>query len=515
MNKANELQTCVLNINKLVSTIKTSKSKFNKYVEENNKEQMLVCFDDIRTLKQNLDVLVTIKIKLIDDLFITLNKMNDPDDNMNVHNSETTLRKKKTSRKIKKTPKKTPKKTSGKLARLEKEQQSHETNIKHINELKEIRQQRINDGVLIECEINDPSSTYIYKRLNDEDVITYCQFLKYLNTFEMMISPISFNSTLALLYNNVTNDQLYDDIKIYYNMIESNVLFNSVCTHCANINNSINVKMFNIIKTEYVFDEYKTESIKRIMKFVENNNDVKKIIDDDDIYKLVNESSINFNDEKNIILSVVDFKSDWYYPFIRSKTQLSFTCKDSTIKKVSSISRNYTKTYHYIDSEIDMIEIQFTNRKYNIGIIIPTNIEYISKNYLHHIDDLKTQNISIVMPRFTVLQKHDILSILHKFNIDCTKKSTPFNISKFTQICQLTIDEASRDIKRTALGKHQTSEGTEKEESYDDEIESKSSLELDAMMTERYDFIANRTFQFYIRDMYNQTILFQGIYDGI
>jgi serine protease inhibitor len=358
---------------------------------------------------------------------------------------------------------------------------------------------------------------------------------------EYIYSPYSLMLITYLLYSGAV-DKTRDDIsniigkKILYEMNNNGIKDIDIIKYMNYENKKIMRSKYMKITNIFLINDYyksfiKNEYIEMLKKFgnlsfcdfnkkkeivMYNNNYIKRFTNGL-IETMINEEML---DEKVqfIMCNLIYFKAPWKKKF-NFYGQKYFTRLDG--KKIDcNYMHNESINYYYEDNNLKVIEIPYDDESFRFGIIIPNNnygSSYEIYDY-YYIKNLSKEKVDLTIPKFSKKSSIEIKKIYKKigcnsmFDVDKAQffnifdeynnilnilnifnKKENFFISNILQEAVIIIDENGTEAaaKTTVYFKNF--------------IESHESKKY---------FVANSTFQYYIRYIPDDLIIFKGVYDG-
>lgn len=130
----------------------------------------------------------------------------------------------------------------------------------------------------------------------------------------------------------------------------------------------------------------------------------------------------------HMIINILYFKKDWYYPFDPQKTSQMYFHHGNTLIDVM-YQVNYFS--YFENDKIQLIEIPFNDQQYVMGIILPRH--YLNESELNYsvynvpifsldeinqfINQTQTQYVELFLPKFTHHKKYSLEDIMKKMNL--------------------------------------------------------------------------------------------------
>ncbi len=344
---------------------------------------------------------------------------------------------------------------------------------------------------------------------------------KNINLNDYIYSPYSISYLTLLLYlgsTETTKDELAnlfginsskDDAKIIPAMLDINRdLISSGMVKIAN-RFFINHIYFNNLKELFKqllqkcggiiacdFINNSTNITININKWITNitNNLINNVINEQDISGMTQLMAIN----------VIYFKSNWLYPFKNVKIN-KFT--NSFKQELSIEMMNQVKEFPYYDNnELQLLEMPYEGGKFSFGIFLPKT-DYnlrVTTNFTQYIQQLINKRLDIYIPKFSQRSRLELKTIFE--NMDCKrmfqmaiaefynmiKDKDGLHISDMIHEAVIIVDEIGTEA--TAVT---------------------SMISQNSTPERSIVFRANHTFQYYIRHIPTNTVIFHGVYNGL
>lgn len=330
---------------------------------------------------------------------------------------------------------------------------------------------------------------------------------------KVVISPLSVTYAMLMTYFG-TSGRTREELKRALGI--PNVLENELFKNMMQLNEFYNnkLKLANGIFVQHDFKlNYDYESM--ISKIGEINpvvfsdpqtiTDINNWISDATehlINNMLSSNDIN-SDTFMVIVNAIYFKMNWLYKFENNLTHSDkFTQSSGECLQLDFMSLNDKRFGYYKNDELQMIELPYTNDFY-FGIMMPENLNKFY-NPSDYFSKLKYQNVDIRIPKFKQEFKISMVDIFK--NLGVNDLFVDANLSNMTP--ENGIKYVSNILHKVIF------------------IVDENGTEAVAVTCTMYageccmmksgdsiKFIADRTFQFYIRDSSNN-IIFCGVFDG-
>lgn len=348
------------------------------------------------------------------------------------------------------------------------------------------------------------------------------------NQSNLFISSFSLLSALQILYIGVQGTAA-DELNKYAN----NYIFGQFVALLKKvkgfqISNLVIVRNDIIIKESY---RNKIQSLGSVWQC--DINDKNKVISQINahvekqtngiIRNSVNESDIT--GASHILLNTLYFKGEWASPFNQGSTKKSkFTCVGGETKIIDMMYKPETMFPYYETDDFQLIELPYKSSRVHFGVMLPRQISkcnhvFDNTNYMNYVNKLKHCYVDLHLPKFS-----------HEYTIDMTSFLMSYGINKIFNGPDMGNMQEQNKEPDTIQG--QESGETSKQSHSFQQIIQKTRIILDEKGTEAatittyaskgcfmkhkerkvYDFCADRTFIYYIRDHETNLILFSGIF---
>lgn len=288
-----------------------------------------------------------------------------------------------------------------------------------------------------------------------------------LNHYKELISEINISNGIFINYD------YYNDIKPLYLKLLSKLCGITSC---------------NFIKDNEII-------VKKINYWIckSSNNIIKNIISYHDISDTTRLVAINS----------VCFRSNWKYEFIDIKLD-TFTNQENKTFKLDFMNHNLD-LYYYENNDLQLVEIPFYHNDLVFGIFLSKNIQNfietkITMSFDYYIKYLTLRRVKLSIPKFKQRSHYNLQNIFEK--LDCKNMFEPTNAEFFNMIQSKEGLHISKFI-------HDTVIIIDEKGNYEEFIEN-NIKKINIPVT----FNANHTFQYYIRHIPSNIILFHGLYNG-
>lgn len=347
------------------------------------------------------------------------------------------------------------------------------------------------------------------------------QILPLMRDINFVYSPLSISFALLLVYlgsNGNTKIQLQDFFGI--NTIDNANLMNNMLqiikSNEVQVGNAFIIKqkyqilpeyylLINYLKTQLIPFNKPQEAIQRSNLWV--NLQTRGLIP-----QLLSPNDIG-QQTTMIIINTVYFKGQWSTPFDVADTQnnsfYTYQGKEVTLPLMTKT----TNVPYYDDINYQSIELSYENSNFVMGIILPKNNKFID-NFMSNPKIIPIGNIpfhdtmvKIFLPKFTQKQKLEPIDLLRSLGVTDIFDFSKADLSLINNTDPLYINNI---VHETIVKVNE--EGTE--------AAAATALITDecmAMPTEEPKsilFRADHTFYYYIRSTKDQTIYFNGIFNG-
>jgi serpin B len=364
----------------------------------------------------------------------------------------------------------------------------------------------------------------------------YNKILKVIpNKYNHVISPCSLFSVLLYIMVGSTKDtfiELGNLLGISSPDIMPALVAESVKLHKELIHHqAIKIQ----IRTGYFINaDFKSKVTPGYQEFIKKSGDMKLInfsnksqslntinnwikdISRGTIEQLVNSSDFN-SLAQMVLINIIYFKADWKDKFQKSITQINDFSQSTGLKIKIPLMYQKSKQYYFEDSRYKILSMSYVNPNFVMDFILPQNILGESSygfpvNNLHQFLETYTvhqsrQDVNIYIPKF--VQKNKLLLANSLKKLDVKKLFDPYGcqlfnisipktnadrlfISQIIQEAYISIDENSTEVSGPTPA---------------------SIIDSNKLKNEVI-FKADRTFQYVIRYVPSNIILFTGIYDG-
>ncbi len=353
--------------------------------------------------------------------------------------------------------------------------------------------------------INNYFNLKLIKNINKNDYIYSPYSISYLTLLLYLASTETTKEELANLFGINSSK---DDKDIIESMLNINrELLKSGLIKTANCF-LINKNYYNNIKKIFLQLLQKTSTI--ISCDFANNSE--KIVHDinhwianqtNDLIKDVISSSDISGMTQLLAINTIYFKSFWLYPFKNIKTDKFINSFD---KELYIDFMNQSNDYSYYDNnDIQLLEMPYQRKKFSFGIFLPKNDNNlrITNNFTEYIQQMSIKKVEIFIPKFKQKYHLELKEIFRKMNCNrmfemgnaefynMIKDKDGLHVSDIFQDAIIIVDENGTEAAAATVA-------ILKNECY----------------TRTIEFKANHTFQYYIRHIPSNTIIFQGIFDG-
>jgi serpin B len=365
--------------------------------------------------------------------------------------------------------------------------------------------------------------------------LSYNKILKTIpNKYNHVISPYSLFSILLYIMIGSTKDtfvELSNILGISSPDIVPALVAESIKLHKELIyHQGIKIQ----IKTGYfINNDFKDKITPRYQEFIKKSGDMKltnfsnkrqsittmnnwvKDISRGTIKQIVDGSDINSLTQM-LLINVIYFKADWKDKFQKSITQINNFSQSTGLQIKLPLMYQKSKQYYFEDNKYKILSMSYMNPNFTMDFILPQNISGESSysfpvNNLHQFLETYTvhqsrQEVNIYIPKFIQKNKLSLTNPLKKLGVK--KLFDPFGCQLFNISVPKTNAERlfiSQIIQEVYINVDEN--GTESSAATASMIE-KNGIKREVT------FRADRTFQYVLRYVPSNTILFTGVYDG-
>ncbi|HEX5170821.1 MAG TPA: serpin family protein [Cyclobacteriaceae bacterium] len=181
------------------------------------------------------------------------------------------------------------------------------------------------------------------------------------------------------------------------------------------------------------------------------------------------------SDEVMFLVNAIYFKGDWTYQFDKSKTHdAPFNKIDGTTTSVRMMQAEKVKLLHYSNDKIELLDIPYGNKQFNLTVIIPHQSVYLQdlvnelniENLSTWLTEADSANVQLELPKFKMKWKADLKEKLREMGIAMTgfpalfEETLPLEISRVIHQTYLDVNEEGTEAAAaTAVGIGLTSVG--------------------------------------------------------
>jgi len=347
----------------------------------------------------------------------------------------------------------------------------------------------------------------------------------------MVYSPYSVNFIMTMLYRGMDGETREEFERVYGlhrdsgNLIQDFVKFDRTIQH-KNLMSANAIFVDNQyrqhIKKDYLdrisdaarfslkgcdFRGNHEEERDRINEWVSNNTN--GLIED-----LLANNSLS-EETKSVLVNTLYLKMKWSYPFSRS-FERDFTRLDGTTKKVDMMAMDHDEYMQYYENDsLQMLMMPYRmessrGSQFSMGIVLPRKGQEFSLTSTSDVEDMigkvqfHRESVNVHVPKFTTEFSVDLVDMYKEFGMETLFDDFNCNLGRLTSKNDLVV---SNIIHKAKIIVDET--GTEAAAATAVEM----CLGESASIKEPKDFIANRTFQYFIVHNQTKTILFSGVYN--
>jgi len=354
------------------------------------------------------------------------------------------------------------------------------------------------------------------------------------NRYDHVFSPYSFYYILLCLLVG-SNNKTFAELAVVMGMVKSEILpaltIESIKLH-KELMSMEGIKI-QILNGFFVDEQFKEHLMPRYISFIKKVGNIHPVnysnkrqtvskingwVKDATrglIPQLLDGGNIN-DMTKMIMVNVIYFKASWRSTFSKSETQIKSFHQSSGLKVKIPLMFQESKQLYFHDSKYQMLTLSYSNPNFVMDFILPNknNNDFPINNMHQFIESYNLhqtkQKVKIYIPKFKQNTRQSLVSILKKQNVKLLfdpYQAELYNIAKYpNNVERIYVSDIIQEAVIIV-----DEEGTEAAAVTASIMLSYSSYGKEPTIPT---FRADRTFQYNVRYLPTNTILFTGVFDG-
>ena len=357
--------------------------------------------------------------------------------------------------------------------------------------------------------INVFNDTFNHKFFNDINPLNKSLMSPLSVTYALMMTYLGSNGATrmelqkAFNITNETDEEILKDMTyLLHNINRNSQHIKLFLTNGVYINKNFNlhkeyqsmVKNLGSIETMDFSNNEKT--VKTINDWVANNTN--NLIKD-----LLSPSSVN-PDTVMILLNTLYFKCSWKKQFKKNLIESAkFT---NLLNEESETELMYMQKHfpYYEDDDYQIVEIPYKGEEFTFGILLPKKSFVLPTNVHNYFDKLKLSFLDLYFPKFTQRNKMNMKDTFRKMGVKLLFEKEA-DLSKISDK-NIKVDDIIHEVV-VIVDETGTEAAAATAVTFMTEC-------CSVCVDEPILFKANHTFQYYIKYVPTNTLLFYGIFDG-
>ena len=204
-------------------------------------------------------------------------------------------------------------------------------------------------------------------------------------------------------------------------------------------------------------------------------------------------------------INAIYFKANWKHAFKEKNTKINKFINSSN-QELTLNFMNQTEMFpYYENNEIQLIELPYHNDIFSFGIFLPRqdNNYRVSNNFTNYIQHMVMRNIEIYLPKFNQKCNLELRTLFEQLNCkrmfemanaefyNIIKNKDGLHVSNLVHEAVIIVDEKGTEVAAAT-----------------------SAVFTNSVPERALIFNTNHTFQYYIRHIPSNTIIFYGVFDG-